>query len=266
MIFYFTGTGNSLYVAKNLATYNDTELISISSELSNSKEFYNYTLKSNEVVGFVFPVYAWGPPKMVLDFINKLKLSSYNANYIFTVVTCGANIGNTIKLLDEHISCRGLLLKSGFSIIMPTNYIIGGNIDKDEVQEKKISEASETLKHINEIIKRRKEDIFEINKGYLPGILTSVVNPLFNKYISNTKKFHVNDDCTGCGICKSVCNCQTISITEKPIWGEMCVQCLACINLCPVKAISYGKNTKNKGRYKNPYISVDELKILPNDI
>jgi flavodoxin len=76
-IFYFTGTGNSLQAAKNIAEHNGEKLISIASEMNSKEGTFEYALKDNEVIGFVYPVYSWGPPEMVLDFINKLKLNNY---------------------------------------------------------------------------------------------------------------------------------------------------------------------------------------------
>lgn len=261
MIFYFSGTGNSLEAAKSIANYNDERFTSISKEMNSKDGNFEYTLKDNEVIGFVFPVYAWAPPKMVLQFIEKLKFSNYNNNYIFSVATCGENIGNTMKVLDNCLNKKGVKLSSGFSLAMPNNYIIMGNVDSKEVESKKLQSAEEILKNINAIIKERRLGIFQIEKGILPGILTSVINPLFNKHAMNTKKFNVNNKCTGCGLCERVCNSKTIRVKEKPEWGDACTQCLACIHLCPVRAIEYGKNTQNKGRYKNPNINISEMQI-----
>lgn len=116
------------------------------------------------------------------------------------------------------------------------------------------------IKVLNNFNKQRKLDFYEIEKGPMPVLLTFLINPLFDKYGINTKKFYANDNCIGCGICKKVCNTQNIKLDVKPIWGENCNQCLACINLCPVKAIQYGKGTEKKGRYKNPNININELK------
>jgi NAD-dependent dihydropyrimidine dehydrogenase PreA subunit/flavodoxin len=261
MIFYFSGTGNSLQVAKSIAEHNDEKLISIASEMNNKNDVFEYNLKDNEVIGFVYPVYAWGPPKMVINFIEKLELNNYKDNYIFSAATCGENIGNTMKVIAASLKKKNLNLNSGFSISMPNNYIIMGHVDSKEIEDKKLLSAEETLKNINNVIKERKKDIFQVVKGLMPGILTSVINPLFNKGAMNTKKFYANDRCTSCGICESVCNCKTIKVEGKPKWGKECTQCLACIHLCPVSAIQYGKGTESKGRYKNPNVSVDEMRV-----
>lgn len=259
MIFYFTGTGNSLQAAKNIAIHNDEKLISIATVMNSKASDFEYTLTDDEIIGFVFPIYSWGPPKMVLNFIEKLKLNNYKDNYIFSVVTCGANIGNTMKVTHAALTKKNLNLNSGFSIVMPNNYIIIGDIDSKEVEEKKLLLAEETLKNINKMIEEKRKGIFQVTKGFMPGLLTGVINPLFNKGAMDTKKFYANDKCTGCGICESVCNSNTIKVKGKPSWGKACTQCLACIHLCPTKAIQYSKGTEKKGRYKNPKVSVNEM-------
>ncbi len=259
MIFYFSGTGNSLQVAKDISDYHNEKLISISKEMNSAMEEIEYTLKDEEVIGFIFPIYAWAPPKMVLQFVEKLKLNNYKNNYIFSVATCGDNIGNTMKVLENSLKRKGMKLSSGFSLKMPNNYIIMGNIDSKKVQEEKLTSAEASLKNINEVVKERRVGVFQIKKGVLPGLLTTVINPLFNKNAMDTKKFNVNDKCIACGLCEKVCNSNTIKVKEKPEWGEACTQCLACIHYCPTKAIQYGKGTESKGRYVNPKVNINEF-------
>ena len=259
MIFYFTGTGNSLYAAKSIAQHNNEKLVSISNVLNIADEFYEYNLKKNEIIGFVFPIYAWGPPKIVLEFIEKLKLNNYQNNYIFSVATCGGSIGNTMKVIKDHLKKNDVNLSSGFSIKMPNNYILMGDVDSKEIEKEKLSAADGTLKNINNIIEQRRKGVFIVEKGFLPWLLTGFINPMFNKNTIDTTKFYVNEDCTSCGICEKVCNCNNIKVNEKPQWGKRCVQCLACIHYCPTKAIQYGKGTEKKGRYTNPNINIDEV-------
>lgn len=260
MIFYFSGTGNSLYAAKNIAQHVNEKLVSISAAVNMEQELYKYSLTENEVIGFVYPVYAWGPPKMVLEFIEKLELNNYQNNYTFSVATCGGSIGNTMKVMNNCLKQKNIHLGSFFSIKMPNNYIIRGDVDSKEVEREKLFVTDEVLKNINNTVQQRKSGVFEIEKGFLPWLLTGLINPIFNKNaIDDTTNFYVNDNCTGCGICEKVCNCKSIKVNEKPQWGECCTQCLACIHYCPTKAIQYGKNTERKGRYTNPNISIDDI-------
>lgn len=258
MIFYFSGTGNSLYVAKSIKN-NDEEIISIAKELHSNKDIYEYDLKEDENIAFVFPVYAWAPPEMVIDFINNIKLNNYKDNYICSVITCGEEIGNAMDYFNDKLNTVGLNLSSGFSIVAPNNYIIMGDVDSKEVEEKKLKELENKIKVIKSIITNKEKDIFEVDKGRAPRFTTNIISPLFNNYARSTKKFNVNDSCTGCKICEKVCNNKCIKVNDKPVWNEKCSQCLACINCCPTKAIQYGKSTAKKGRYTNPNIKVSEM-------
>jgi ferredoxin len=259
MIFYFSGTGNSLYAAKNLAHRIGEELVSISAAENNGDKFIEYNLSDNEIIGFVHPVYAWGPPKIVLEFIEKLKLNNYRKNYVFSVVTCGGSIGNTMKVIEDCLKKKSIVLSSGFSVKMPNNYIIMGDVDSKEVEQKKLAEAEETLEQIVHAVERKIKGEFRVKKGPLPWLLTGVINPMFVKNAIDTAKFHVDDTCIGCGTCEKVCNCNNVKVNERPQWGPHCIQCLACIHFCPSKAIQYGKETEKKGRYTNPRISIDEI-------
>ncbi|MDP4092904.1 MAG: EFR1 family ferrodoxin [Bacillota bacterium] len=259
MIFYFSGTGNSLQVAKNISEFTGERLVSVSNEMANSQGSLEYTLADSERIGFVFPIYAWAPPKMVLDFIKQLKLHSYSDNYVFSIATCGDNIGNAMKLLAKTLRKVKLPLHSGFSVRMPNNYIIMFDVDSKEVERQKLEAAQRTLEDIRKIISERKRDVFQVVKGSFPGILTGLVNPPFNKLGINTKKFYADDKCTGCGMCERVCNCRNISVQGKPRWGDRCSQCLACLHYCPVKAVQYGKKSSRKGRYTNPNVNIQDF-------
>ncbi len=259
MKFYFSGTGNSLYIAKEIGI-ND-KLISIAKLMEENQEEYEIELKDNEALGFIFPIYAWAPPKMVLDFIKKLKIKNYNNNYTYFVTTCGENIGNTVEVVTKALKDRGIKIDSGFSIVMPNNYVIMGNTESKEAIDKKLKNSKLQIDKINEIINKRENGIFEVVKGPVPKLLTSVINPMFSKFATSTDKFYANDKCNGCGICEKVCNSNIIKVNGKPTWGKDCTGCLACLHVCPVKAINYGKGTENKGRYINPSIKKEDLFI-----
>jgi NAD-dependent dihydropyrimidine dehydrogenase PreA subunit/flavodoxin len=255
MIFYFTGTGNSFYAAKVISEANNETLISIAEEMKNNTDGFQYSLKENDTIGFVYPVYAWAPPHIVIDFIDKMRLHNYKNNYIFSIATCGDNVGNTMDVLKTALGKKGLELNSGFSIAMPNNYILLGDVDSKEVEKEKLVRAEDRLNAINTLIKERRKGLFDLEKGFFPSFLTGVISPLFNKFGVDTKKFYATDACTSCGLCERICTTNTIKVNRKPTWGSECVQCLACIHRCPVQAIQYGKATLKKGRYKNPSLT-----------
>ncbi len=251
MIFYFSGTGNSLYVAQKLSGEINERLVSIADEMNN-KHVFEYTLAEGEKVGFVYPVYAWQPPGMVIDFIHKLKLNNYRNNYIFSVSTCGDDEGYTTGILKKALAAKGLKLNSGFTVAMPNNYIIMFDVDPQDAAQKKLADADIFLKEIKSVVAQEQDGVFKVRKGFLPFTKTYIINPLFQKFGVNAKKFYATDSCTQCGLCARVCNTCNITVHKKPVWGSNCIQCMACIHRCPQQAVQYGKITVKKGRYVNP--------------
>lgn len=275
MIFYFSGTGNSLHAAKRLGEHlKDDKLISIAEYTKKTPGMskpYTFTLDLDERVGFVFPIYAWGPPQQVLDFIDNMALKNNLGNYIYAVATCGKNTGNTMKLLKKHLMRKMLKLSSGFSLVMPNNYILAGDVNTKDEEKQILAEAEESLHAIAARIATREQNVFLVEKGPVPFLLTGLIHPAFSHQPYKTKPFYATDACNQCGICVKVCNCANIelgtspkieksaNITKKPVWGNDCTQCLACIHYCPTRAIQYGKATLNKGRYTNPNVKWNYL-------
>lgn len=249
MIFYFSGTGNSLHVAEEVAKSQGELPVSIAKELDAGK--LEYRLKKNELIGFVYPIYAWAPPKIVLDFIKKIKITGEKP-YVFSISTCAGNEGNATPLLQKVLSKKGLTLNSAFSILMPSNYVAGADVCSKEEAVKIVKRAEEKIITINDVIEKRQTGVFQLITGGKPFLHTSIINPLFNQFGRSTKKFYATDACTRCGLCEKLCPVHTITVKEKPVWGKNCTQCLACINRCPAKAIQYGANTAARGRYAFP--------------
>ncbi len=236
MIFYFSGTGNSKWVAEYLANKLDDSVINIVDVKDKS-----YTFTEGQRVGLVFPVYAWSAPQIVFEFARKINV---NGAFVYSICTCGSEAGKTMKKLGKVIP-----LNSAYSISMPSNYIIGMSSESEEEIQTKITNAKERLDTIFSDIDKCicKSDITE---GSFSIIKSGLVAPMFNKFALTTKPFKVTEGCNSCGLCEKVCTAKTITIKDgKPTWGKECYQCLACINRCPQKAIEYGKSTVGRVRY-----------------
>lgn len=236
MIFYFSGTGNSKWVAKQIAEKINDKYLDIS-KINEIPEIYD-----EEQIGLIFPIYAWGIPEPITMFVKKLKKSKA---FTYGICTCGANAGIALKRLSKIYH-----LDSSYSIIMPSNYIIGEDIEEKTIILNKIEMARKELDIIsNEIMQRKK--VYRVNEGTFPILKSIIINKGFNNFARTTNPFYVNEEkCNGCGLCARNCPASTITLTDgKPIWKEKCYQCLKCINYCPQCAIQYGKETEKRGRY-----------------
>ncbi len=254
-IYYFTGTGNSLKIAKDLNnTIEDSELIPIAQlwELENPKS-------KSEKVGFIFPLYYSGLPKIVVDFINKLDLSK--SNYIFTIITNAGDINEQpLQQLNKMLERKLKRLNAGFFITMPNNYIIGFDIHSEVEQKEFFKNATMQIESISKVIKNNKEnltqEIFEKDLSQSEGI-----NKKFRGEVNRSDtSFYVDDNCSRCGLCERVCPVNNIILIEGlPYWQHKCQQCLACINFCPERSIQFDLKTLKTQRYHHPEITIQEI-------
>lgn len=251
MIFYFTGTGNSLWVAKTVAESFSDKLVAISDYFNgNVMTLPEFTLSPEERIGFIFPVHAWGIPPLMRKFIEQLQLKSYTGQLVFGIFTCGDECGYTREMFLKIIKEKGWKCQHTYSVQMPNSYIVFPKFDVDskELERQKIENAKLLLPAIIKAI-RKDSPINEYAKGSMPFLKSRIIYPQFCKHAMNSRPFYTTDACTTCGLCATICPTKNITITEKPVWGNHCTQCLACIHRCPVRAIEYGKVTQNKGRY-----------------
>lgn len=243
MIFYFTGTGNSKYVAQALAHRLDTPLISIAEVMRDGAV---RDLVPDEPVGVVFPIYAWAPPEMVRQFVHRFPF--VEATYAFAVCTCGDDAGNAMRVLAKR---RGKAFDAVYSVTMPNNYIIGFDVDPEPVVAQKLADAKARIGSIGDALLARKRGVEEVNRGRFAGLKTAIAAPFFDLGGRRTKPFHAHG-CIACGRCAQVCPTRNVTVADAPTWGNDCAGCLACLHYCPVRAIDYGRGTQHKGRYVNP--------------
>ena len=248
MIFYFSGCGNSKHAAETIAAgLNDT--LTFIPEAARENR-YDYTLAEGERLGFVFPIYSWAPPRLVLDFVKKLQLKA-KPDYLYFACTCGDNCGLTEKVFRKSVEEKGWSLSACFSVQMPETYIgmAGFKLDTPENAKLKINKANDLLKrNITRLI--NKEYFSEMVVGSLAWLKTYLVNPGFNRSATDDSKYHVTEACIHCGKCVDACPLKNITLEEgRPKWHGHCTMCMGCYHHCPVNAIQYSKATAGKGQY-----------------
>ena len=222
MIFYFSGTGNSRYCAKRLAHRLGDEAVDAFPFLRDGR-FPALTSRSPWV--FVSPTYGWQLPRIFEALLRGGRFSGSRDAYF--VMTCGAEI-------------------------MPENYIARFRAPGPEEARAIVAAAVPGLEEGAECI-RRGESLPPVRRGAIDKLKSGPVNAFFYRFIIKAGPFHSTSTCVGCGKCAAVCVENNIRLRDgRPVWGDRCTHCMACICGCPAGAIEYGRASRGKPRYQCP--------------
>lgn len=253
IIYYFSGTGNSLASAKQMAAkLGNFEIIPITKALNTPLD------KDLDYIGLSFPVYAHRPPHIVARFLKKLRKEGVG-NYIFAMANSAGGPGRIVKITAKALG-RGRL-NLGFNLTMPNNYLPFMKEDESsELKSLKLEGADKKISEMAERIKKREnylEPHPDFFKSYIiPELLYKAVYPGLPRF---DKQFHVSEGCTGCGRCEKVCPVDNLKMEAKrPTWQQRCEQCFACLHWCPKGVIQWGKNTAALTRYRHPDLTLNE--------
>lgn len=247
-IYYFTGTGNSLQIANDLSTkLGEGTIFKIAEYCGERIEL--------DTLGIIFPVYNWGLPLIICNFLEKLNVSE--RTYIYAVANYGGLAGKALDQCKELLEKKGLKLSAGFLINMPGNYILGYGAKDKKTQDKLFAKEAIKINDIVKCINNKKE--FGIEKSH------TIIDRVFcNYFYKDVAGFHeadrnyiVNDNCIGCGLCAKRCSVNNITMIDgKPSWNHNCELCVACIQSCPKKAIDYKGVIAKRKQYLNPNVKL----------
>lgn len=242
-IYYFSATGNSMKLSLDLASYfPDSKLINI----ATAKVVEHPTSLK---VGFIFPVYMGGLPKIVDHFLKNFPFEK--DIYYFSIGTYYTYKGCAIPIVNKIMLDKGVSLNYG-------NYLptVGNCLMEYEVTERK---RTAILKRVEGITLNLVSDIknnLETTPSRYCRLLEKFHKWLFNIFFAKAyKKFALEDNCINCGICRKICPTNNITLEDNKLkWGTSCEACHACVHWCPQNAINLGKS---KGRlpYQNPAIT-----------
>jgi len=278
-IYYFSGTGNSLVVARDTAAKTSGKLIPIASVVDEE------SIKTDaDVIGIVFPTYYepyGGVPLIVRKFTGKLE--DIESKYIFAICTYGSGSFVTLNYLEKIIKSRGGKLAARFTVNMPLN-MAGSKINNPQKQQKMFHVWKENIEVISERVNARKEGKFDtpnllVGKIYI--LIKVVVTPIIflfkpttlrhlKKYSNSSKSyeellpfmdrsFHADEKCAGCGTCSKICPVKNIQIVNgKPEWMHHCEFCLACFHWCPEGKIT-SDEFPNIVRYHHPDVNISDM-------
>ena len=270
VIYYFSGTGNTLFVARDIAEKLEASLVPITLLVGDSS-----VPLGSDVTGIVYPVYYGELPVIIKEFAEKL--DNLDGKYIFAVCTFGGSAGDSLRNLQKIIRSRGGELSATYGVHMPQNAFY------------KFWEKHEPL-YRN--WRQKKLDIVvnntQIRKtgNFFTNILFDIISKGIQAYVKpkykqsfiklsgassdlsveelirlNDTSFSVTDECTGCGVCVKVCPVNNIEmIGDKPVWHHQCENCISCYNFCPERAIRNGIASEGY-YYRHPEIMVRDMII-----
>ena len=254
VIFYFTATGNSLYVAKQLGEHP----VSIAQAVHDDKKTYRA-----DSIGIVCPVFGHEVPGLVREFLEQ---ATFETPYFYMILTYGNRHGGASELAQELLKKLGIQPSYINVLLMVDNFLPGFDMDQQRKLDKKVEEH---LSRIREDIENRRRFLSPVtetdraaHREFLAGKAAMPEGILPNFY-------RIEEACIGCEICTRVCPKHCFHMDgHRSVWSpDSCIHCMACVHACPMMAIRFNIPEKNpKARYRNEHISICEIVDANNQI
>ncbi len=244
MIFCFSGTGNSRYIARRISEALQDEVMDLNEKIKAND---NSPIQAGRDVVVVTPTYAWRIPRIVSCWLSETIL--VGAERVWFVMNCGGEIGNAAKYNRQLAEQKKLRYMGTAQILMPENYIAMFGAPQVAVAEKIVEKAEPDIADAITHIKTGQHFSVPRNNLY-DRFMSGPINPIFYRFFVKASAFRASDACIGCGQCEKKCPMNNICLNDgKPVWGKECTHCMACICYCTTEAIEYGKKSVGKSRY-----------------
>lgn len=254
-IYCFSGTGNTLFTAKRFA-----EAIPDSSiELISRQDRAGHIEPDGDRFGIFFPVYCFGVPGIVIQFLRRLRKPKGQQPFVYIVVVSGGMCGASQIIAQEELNRVGIELNAVFHIIMPSNYIPLSAPPSPEKRERIFTRANRMIeKAISAVEKQTSNQPLRI--PILDSIEALVARKADDTLKNADRWFWTDEHCNGCELCAKICPNSNITMENgKPHWNHFCEQCMACIQWCPQESIQFRNITMKRARYHHPDIQCGEI-------
>lgn len=262
-IYYFSGTGNSYYLAKQFAkSFQDAELISIA-HLDRGED----VIPDADFTGIFFPAYCGGVPSIVHKFLQRIVMpeGGQKGRFIYAVCSSSGVPGAALAVVEDLLAERSIDVRACFHIRMPSNYYpLAGAMPEKQTQQ--IFQRADRALRIAAIMVKKRKKTHPLRVFPIDTFVKFIAGRAVATLAKSDKSFRVDtDQCNNCELCARICPASNISLDEAghPVWHHHCEQCMACLQWCPRGAILYGKVDPARKKYHHPLVKAEELAKPP---
>lgn len=246
MILYFSATGNTEFIAKELAKQLDDECINLLTRIK--KQDYS-DLTSEKPYIICAPVYVCEMPRFLSKYLKKQTF--LGSKDVYCIFTSGGYCGISGPLAKSIFKKKKMIYHGHAEFRMPRNYVANTAypmLSPEEIKER-ILDSNQKITSVVSDIKAGKK-LTARHVFFFETLITLPFNPVWCKVKLKADDFYTTDKCIGCGKCANLCPLNNISLQDnKPVWGNQCTHCMACIGNCPTEAIEYSTITQDKDKY-----------------
>jgi len=247
-IFYFSGTGNTWFVAKSL----EESLVGMgitseahSIEEDELKDLDKLLLKiaDSDHIILGYPIYGSIAPKPMIEFIENLP-KTYKQTKISVFSTVALASGDGAIVYKDLLEKKGYVFHTGMEFKLSNNFNVPGFPDVLHVGDsKRIDRRNfKALKKVEKMAERILNNQPKLEGNHFVGHLLGDTQ---RKHVDdllvgfNEKLYCEDSKCVNCGKCAKICPVNNINNKEKGVaFQGKCAVCMRCYHFCPTQAIN----------------------------